>query len=380
MALSSADPDALLRLACAERDAADALLLAAGPLDEALQRLTLAGEAMPTVTPVPFVDPLPVLRRLAGMLADDAEAVAAVAQEFLAADGAPPPDLYIGPKVFGYGNLETADDITIVVGGMHADVEATTRDAWSLSMTARGLSTAPAAVLTWLDYDVPDWRSATSLDDAEEGGRRLAAFVRRLHLRPDQHVTLVGHSYGSAVVARAEIGGAGAENLVLLGSPGLGRHVERASALHLPKGGRVYAARAPGDLVADTAPLGPDPSSPAFGSTRLKVNAPGRPRVEGHSSYFMAGSEALRNIAAVSVGARPSVQRATAGEQALAVQEDAERRARPMLSIAAVAAPGGLVALTPPGRVVVDPVARAGRAATGLVHAAERSVIDALFG
>ena len=72
---------------------------------------------------------------------------------------------------------------------------------------------------------------------------------------------MVGHSYGALVAARASAAGMAADELVLLGAPGLG--VAGRAALRLPRGADLWAAAATGDPVSALATPGwvhgPDP-------------------------------------------------------------------------------------------------------------------------
>ena len=118
-----------------------------------------------------------------------------------------------------------------------------------------------------------------------------------------QHVTVIGHSYGTLVAAIAARGGLAADDLVLLASPGV--EATHASQLHLPPG-HVWAARAADDpiqLVFWPARLGklfglpvpqvfgPDPAEAAFGARHFDTGG-----AHGHSGYFTPGSRSLDNL------------------------------------------------------------------------------------
>jgi pimeloyl-ACP methyl ester carboxylesterase len=124
---------------------------------------------------------------------------------------------------------------------------------------------------------------------------------------PALHLTLVGHSYGSLAVGYAMRSSAPADDVVLAGSPGVG--VRSALAL-TGKPGNVFVAEARGDAVADLHWFGADPSGRAFGALQLQTDGgidaltgAELTASRGHSQYFRAGSESLRNIAAVTIGA-----------------------------------------------------------------------------
>jgi pimeloyl-ACP methyl ester carboxylesterase len=114
----------------------------------------------------------------------------------------------------------------------------------------------------------------------------------------DSHFTLIGHSYGSTVVADAAwtvgtTGFAGADDVVLIGSPGTDM-AKTAADFHLPAGGHVYVGSASTDPITQlgqipsvpapgtvaTLGLGPDPSADNFGATRFRAEAPDRHHME----------------------------------------------------------------------------------------------------
>jgi Alpha/beta hydrolase len=158
----------------------------------------------------------------------------------------------------------------------------------------------------------------------------------------DPHVTAIGHSYGSRLVGAATQRGdgiPGADDIVLLGSPGTG--VDRAEQLgvgrdhvfvgaadndpvtHLPSKQQAVAAGAMGVnpvfsyLAGDIADqgdndlwFGRDPASRAFGARRFRVDEGPLPLIGGegmtpaHSHYFdpQRDPESAANVAAVVAG------------------------------------------------------------------------------
>jgi pimeloyl-ACP methyl ester carboxylesterase len=169
-------------------------------------------------------------------------------------------------------------------------------------------------VVAWIGYAAPGWREVPFPSRARAGGRMLTADLATLaaaRTGAPAHVTLVGHSYGSTVVGAAlQAGPRRADDLVLLGSPGvLADRVDRLGF----SGRRVYVGEAALDPVADLGVFGRDPGDPQFGATRIRADAPpGAPwpdRVTAHSHYFDARSESLRNIARVVVGRGSDVTR-----------------------------------------------------------------------
>ena len=118
------------------------------------------------------------------------------------------------------------------------------------------------AVVSWLGYDPPDNVVAgLARAPARDGARQLVTDVAALRSSGAQRVVVVGHSYGALVATHGSAAGMAADELVLLGAPGLG--VAGRDALHLPRGADLWAAAATGDLVSAIATPGwlhgPDP-------------------------------------------------------------------------------------------------------------------------
>jgi pimeloyl-ACP methyl ester carboxylesterase len=136
------------------------------------------------------------------------------------------------------------------------------------------------AVVAWLGYDPPDGvLAAVDPRPAREGADALAAQVASLRGSGAQRVVVVGHSYGGLVASLAAAGGMDADEVVLLGSPGLG--VDDRAQLDLPPGADLWAAAAEGDPVGAIARAGvvhgPDPVGIALSLPTSRT---------GHGSYF----------------------------------------------------------------------------------------------
>jgi hypothetical protein len=189
------------------------------------------------------------------------------------------------------------------------------------------------AGILWLDYDAPDLLTdAMRTSYARDGGPALHRFQEGLlasHDGPAPHLTVVGHSYGSLVVgATARDHGLAADDLVFLGSPGVG--VGHASQLGLPAD-RVWSTTAANDPIQRLAPSpaqaardaaigtvlpgsvpwllaqpdadlwhGRNPSDPSFGG-RLFASDPSEP-LHGHSDYWRYGNPALDGLARIAAG------------------------------------------------------------------------------
>ena len=136
------------------------------------------------------------------------------------------------------------------------------------------------AVVSWLGYDPPDhvW-GGLQRGPATTGARRLVDDVATLRSAGAIRIVVVGHSYGAVVASLAGAAGLDADELVLVGSPGLG--VDRIDQLRLRPGARVWAAAAPRDPVAWVARAGlvhgPDPVAEA---RRLATSR------HGHGAYL----------------------------------------------------------------------------------------------
>ncbi|MGM0819134.1 MAG: alpha/beta hydrolase [Actinomycetota bacterium] len=108
------------------------------------------------------------------------------------------------------------------------------RDDLAADLAARRPGEATAVVL-WLGYDAPSGPAAASARGRERGRQAaadLAAHVAGLRAGGAREIAVVGHSYGSVVLAEA--GGAlDADRLAVAGSPGLGAGTEHVDDLGL---------------------------------------------------------------------------------------------------------------------------------------------------
>jgi pimeloyl-ACP methyl ester carboxylesterase len=224
-----------------------------------------------------------------------------------------------GRVAIGLGDVDHAQNVAVVVPGMGDDaghgVPGTVGHAADLLAEAGRQSAQSTAVVAWVGYAAPGWRQVPFPARARVGGQMLTADLATLAAaRTGQpaHVTLVGHSYGSTVVGAAmQAGARRADDLVLLGSPGV--LADRVGQLGL-SGHHAYVGEAALDPIADTGVFGADPGDRGFGATRIRVDAaPGRPWPDrvlaAHSQYFDPDSESLRNIARVVVGRGSDVTR-----------------------------------------------------------------------
>ncbi|MBL1080935.1 hypothetical protein JK359_02925 [Streptomyces actinomycinicus] len=216
-----------------------------------------------------------------------------------------------------FGNLTTAQRISVVVPGVDTDLltfQRTNRKysapvgmAQALYAAERAASpTTRTAVIAWADYTSPDGLgvdAATGLR-AQEGAVRLNKMVHGLPGRAP--VSMFCHSYGSVVCGVAARGmPRRVADIAVAASPGM----RTTSAAGLGTTARVWAMRDATDWVQDVPYLelgglghGADPVSAAFGARVLSARD-----AQGHSGYFLPGTDSLRNLADVGVGAYDEV-------------------------------------------------------------------------
>ncbi|GAA3722370.1 hypothetical protein GCM10022205_02460 [Spinactinospora alkalitolerans] len=215
-----------------------------------------------------------------------------------------------GRVVEALGDLDGADDIAVLVPGTGQNRGNFRRSDGNpgtvplangralLEELRRQRPDSRAAVVVWLGYLPPQdlGPHALTSTSAREGAAELVRFDA--WLPEDAHVTLVCHSYGSVVCGEAARHGGVADDVVALGSPGMG--VGGAEEVRA----RVWATRADDDWIrfVPSVALGPlgygsDPMDPDFGA---RVFFPGP--IHGHESYYRPGSASLEAIARIALG------------------------------------------------------------------------------
>jgi pimeloyl-ACP methyl ester carboxylesterase len=211
-----------------------------------------------------------------------------------------------GERVVRVGASEAAVVVVLVPGvgtdpGDRDALDAAARRVWE-ALAARagrdGLGQDAVSVVSWLGYDPPDdLLAGLSRSPAALGGRRLAADVAGWRRDGAERIVVVGHSYGALVAARASASGMRADELVVLGAPGLG--VADRSSLRLAPGAELWAAAARTDVIGLLARLGvvhgPDPTAVA---RPLPAAGP------GHGSYLQDPGllEALADLVVAAPG------------------------------------------------------------------------------
>ncbi len=230
------------------------------------------------------------------------------------------------------GDPDRADNVLAYVPGMTADLSAVRDDlARTEAVATRAATIDPGqrtSTVLWLDYDAPSFLDEAMLaGKAHEAGpalHRFAEGLRATHEGPPAQQSVLGHSYGSLTVgATASSVGLAADDLIFVGSPGVG--VDHASALGLPPT-RVWSSTASDDPIAYLAPgwkepfirLGAELSNPLWPDPRPRPNEdlwfgrnPTYPGFggqvftgdpHGHSGYWRADNDALTDIARIALG------------------------------------------------------------------------------
>lgn len=242
------------------------------------------------------------------------------------------------------GDLETADNVSVVVPGFGTDAESAPYQAaraLTLHESARFLDGSETnASMFWIGYDAPDnapwdegWDGAgvVSEDLAERGGERLADTLDGLRASRDgepAHLTAIGHSYGSTTTGHAAHDhGIPVDDLVFVGSPGVGGDTDHASDTGVDPD-HVWAGANSRDPIANLgnhgwfhlesalggAGLGDDPAEDDFGGNRFRAESTTRADNDGidglddHSKYFEHDTESLYNITRIVNGDYDAVQ------------------------------------------------------------------------
>jgi hypothetical protein len=185
-----------------------------------------------------------------------------------------------GKAVIAIGNPDTADNVNTFVPGTGSKLQ------WASGMTGTAETMAfdaqrlgggkETATVMWLGYDAPDdLLQATDDKWAKEGADDLESFTRGIRATAEgdpANLTVTGHSYGSTMIgAAAADQGVAADNLVFVGSPGVG--VDTASALGVGAD-NVWATRNDEDLIQYGMVHGTDPASGEFGGNSFTSDSP----------------------------------------------------------------------------------------------------------
>ncbi|MFJ6140566.1 alpha/beta hydrolase [Kitasatospora sp. NPDC092286] len=161
------------------------------------------------------------------------------------------------------------------------------------------------SVVSYLGYDTPESLPEAAnpmrgIDGADDM-RQFSNGLRVAHGEPKSHLTYVAHSYGSYAVgvADSEKGGLRADDIVTLGSPGMGvLYADQLSVNpdHLWIG---EATDDPTRLVGGFS-LGPSPHIVGFGGHNIKIDT------SGHGGYWDEQSESVLNQGRIIAGQKPT--------------------------------------------------------------------------
>jgi hypothetical protein len=216
-----------------------------------------------------------------------------------------------------YGNPDTADNTGIVVPGTGNDASKLS----SVGSNGRDLyatMTGNRAVVVWLDGPEPPGLTNAAFDSyANDSAPNLVGDIDGLRAAHQAatgdggHLTAIGHSYGSYILGKAATQGADLDDIVFVGSPGVG--VDQASDLGIDPS-HVWDGEAGDDPILFTEkrftphPLtGNNPADSDFGAQHFDVTGS-----HGHSEYYKANSESLNNMAGIADGNYAAVDRVSA--------------------------------------------------------------------
>ncbi|MET8622290.1 alpha/beta hydrolase [Kitasatospora sp. NPDC004669] len=243
-----------------------------------------------------------------------------------------------GRAIVSWGDPDKARNVSSLVPGLNSTMAGvgggdamTAKRIYDSAVSSAGKNETPSvASVFWLGYDAPqlDGDSVAAKDRAVAGGadyNKFLAGLRATHEGAPAHMTAQGHSYGSLVVGQAtqHPGGLAADDIILVGSPGVG--VDKASQLGVGAD-HVYVGAAKNDPVANAPSpgmiggwgafiyeemnhtgkqswFGADPASGDFGGQRFSV-ADGT-ITDSHDNYFGkhgAGGDSLPNIGKIVSG------------------------------------------------------------------------------
>jgi hypothetical protein len=212
-----------------------------------------------------------------------------------------------GKAVVAVGNPDTAAHTAVLVPGvgtnldhMAGQIDRATR----IQAAATQMHNGDVAVVAWLGYDPPQINESlpTAVVDhrADAGAVPLDNFVsglRAAHNASPDHITAIGHSYGSLVIGDAASHGhhLAVDDIVTAGSPGMG--VDHATDLGVDPH-HVWVGAAPDDPISGTAGFvhGTAPQDSSFGANQYRVDT------HGHSGYWDENSDSLTNQARVVSG------------------------------------------------------------------------------
>ncbi|MEJ7795519.1 MAG: alpha/beta hydrolase [Nocardioides sp.] len=231
------------------------------------------------------------------------------------------------------GNLDTADNVAVTVPGFGTDSGSAplmADRAMTIYESTRFLDPSQSnATMFWIGYDAPENVGTLSESMAAAGGERLADTIDGLRASRDgepAHLTALGHSYGSTTVGLgAENQGLDVDDIIFVGSPGVGGDTDHASDTGIDPD-HVWAGANSRDVITylgnhgsfhgevfGGAGLGDDPAEDDFGGNRFQAESESRPSLPStgqHSLYFDHDTESLYNISQIVNGDYDAVNHA----------------------------------------------------------------------
>lgn len=260
------------------------------------------------------------------------------------------------------GDVDHAKNVATIVPGISTTVNGklggeidragVIRDA---AVAEGNLPTKDVAVVSWLGYKAPPGPSFFDMegnldivtpDLARKGAVKLAGFetglaASRRYGAGDANITLIGHSYGSAVsgMATTMTRDGDVDNVILCGSPGMG--TDDPSEIHVPRDHRFVSGIPTGDSVQgagedkgvplsgallgpivtgmlEIGHLGMNPMDHESGFTHISGDATGckdydawagpssiDPETTNHSNYICRGTEISRDMGRIVAGGYP---------------------------------------------------------------------------
>ncbi|MER7753136.1 alpha/beta hydrolase [Kitasatospora sp. NPDC097643] len=215
-----------------------------------------------------------------------------------------------GRAIVATGNPDKATHTAVFVPGTNTDLNGVPGQidhVRRLQDAAKGSTKAgeTVSVISYLGYDAPESipgaASPTRGIDGADDMRRFSNGLRVSHGEPKTHLTYVAHSYGSFAVgvAASEGGGLHADDIIALGSPGMG--VGNADRLNIDPD-HVWIGEASNDLtrLAFSTTLGVSPHTWGFGGHNIVIDT------QDHGGYWNPGSESLLNQAKIIANQQPT--------------------------------------------------------------------------
>ena len=228
-----------------------------------------------------------------------------------------------GRAAIAIGDVDRAEHVAVVVPGLEQDVTqelgnivSNAERLWRTAVAYGRRDNVPSegiATVAWIGYETPSFATVPFTGHAERGAEHLRATLHGLEAvrqadpaAKPLHLSVHGHSYGSLTTGIAVRERTPADDVVLIGSPGVG--AQHASELAIGRE-HVFIGEAERDAVADFQHFGTDPSSSRFGGRQFQTDGGIDPLTgelllpsKGHSEYFDLRTESVRNMALVMLG------------------------------------------------------------------------------